>query len=121
MRKIVLGVLAFVGLTAFANGLPDGYEAVEFVASDGAQYVDTGVVGQEGLTASVDFMYTRDTSRCILGASEGGVAPRTFHPPDQCPDCRHSFRHCFPGHWGSRFHSRNYHELRCTLFRRLWL
>ena len=102
MRKIVLGVWALVGLSAFADELPEGYEAVEYIAADGAQYVDTGVVGQEGLTASVDFMYTRDTSRCILGASEGGVTLTLSAPEHAAVKVRHQVETTFPSIAGSR-------------------
>lgn len=49
-------------------GLPNGYEAVDSVTANGAQYVDTGVSAQEGLAADVTFMYTRNVDKCVLGA-----------------------------------------------------
>lgn len=66
-RVSLLFSAAVVALLAF-GGLPSGYEAVDSISANGAQYIDTGVVAQKGLTADVTFMYTRNVTKCILGA-----------------------------------------------------
>ena len=54
--------------SVLSAGLPNGYEAVDSVTANGAQYIDTGIPAQEGLVADVTFMYTRNVEKCVLGA-----------------------------------------------------
>ena len=72
--KSLLVAFAVVGsasgsLSVLASILPNGYESVDSIRANGAQYVDTGIAGQPGLRAEVSFMYTRNVTRCVLGAS----------------------------------------------------
>ena len=73
MKMGSLAVAVLAAGSAF-GALPEGYETVDFVATDGAQYIDTGVAVTDGLRVDIDFMYTRDTSRHILGQRAKGDA-----------------------------------------------
>lgn len=91
VRRILVVSLAFVfaakglGAVVDAAGLPrlqvPGYEQVESVSANGAQYIDTGVVGCEGLTAEVVFCYTKNVTRSVLGATDASGS-MTLPVPD---------------------------------------
>ena len=58
-------------------GRPDSF--VEYVESDGTQYIDTGVIGRGGTKADIDFIKLDDgNSRCLLGSRRNASTERAF-------------------------------------------
>lgn len=61
--------IAFVQETSIP--LPDGLTAVEYLESTGTQYIDTGILSQDGVTAYIEVLRaTRSANECYLGGFE---------------------------------------------------
>ena len=65
----VTGALT-AGSTVAVHAEPD--KTLEYVESDGTQYIDTGVVGRDGTKAEIDFKFNElgDSSIILLGADK---------------------------------------------------
>lgn len=57
------------------GGLPSAYQEVEYIESDGSQYIDTGVIGKTGLHIVTEMGYvTPSTGTALFGSRD----PRFF-------------------------------------------
>lgn len=84
MKKLML---AFAALSAVLcakakNILPAGYTAVEYLESNGSQYIDTGVVPTKDTRVDLGYAYVGDYSSSLTMAGvKGGAANSTrFYP-----------------------------------------
>lgn len=73
MRKsLVLSLVIGIAMSAVAGetyrGIPDEYQQVEWIKSDGQQIIDTGVVSKKTVSAVLDFNLTaNDAGAAIIG------------------------------------------------------
>ena len=73
MKKLLFLVSAAVAVgMSFSGetyrGIPDEYQQVEWIKSDGQQIIDTGVVSKKTVSAVLDFKITaNDSGNAIIG------------------------------------------------------
>ena len=72
---------AYIGVANFVpRALPSGYTQVEYIESDGAQYIDSGVNGKSGLEVYAKWMYTNNSyKRAIIGCLGNDVRTYPMH------------------------------------------
>lgn len=55
------------------DAVPNAYQRVNYIESTGTQYIDTGVIGVDGVLADVNVMKTTNsTNECFLGTWDSG-------------------------------------------------
>ena len=51
------------------SGLPRGYTKVDYIASDNGQYIDTGIIGKNGVKSDIVFSFIEfPADGCVLGS-----------------------------------------------------
>ena len=72
MAAVIAGVFAFLGFAAFA-GLPSGYTQLQWIESDGHQWIDTGIKAQSDLIVSADMrLLSNEPAQAIFGGADDG-------------------------------------------------
>ena len=72
MAAVIAGVFVFLGFAAFAD-LPTGYTQLEWIESNGHQYIDTGIKAQSGLIVSADMrLLSNDPKQALFGGADDG-------------------------------------------------
>ena len=84
MKKLLMAVAAVAAVLGAKaeNVLPAGYTAVEYLESDGSQYIDTGVVPTKDTRVDLGYGYVGDYSSSLTMAGvKGGASNSTrFYP-----------------------------------------
>ena len=72
MRKLMLAVAALSAtVAAYAAGLPSGYMSLDYVESDGNQWVDVGLKLKNTYQVEMDFLVkSLNSSTLIFGARD---------------------------------------------------
>ena len=81
LKKYLSLVVATVGvaLAALAD-LPSGYTQLEWIESDGRQWIDTGIQARSGLNVTADMkLLSTDPKQALFGGSNyGGSSPASY-------------------------------------------
>ena len=79
MAAVIAGVFVFLGYVALAD-LPSGYTQLEWIESDGRQWIDTGVQARSGLNVIADMkLLSTDPKQALFGGSNyGGSSAATY-------------------------------------------
>ena len=56
--------------------LPEGFQAVEYIASSGTQYINTGFIGNENVRIEITAQYTSAGGNCIIGSCSSAYNPQ---------------------------------------------